>query len=106
MRWFVFSWQIFLKSLDCFVSKALICEFSVQWEFYMVNESISYLVEQLPKLFILVDSEDVIAGEDAGASDTEDVVNVQHQVGDVTQGEQTKNNLFSWSGGSETWAID
>ena len=106
MRWFVFSWQIFLKSLDCFVSKTLICEFSVQWEFYLVNESISYLVEQLPKLFILVDSEDVIAGEDAGASDTEDVVNVQHQVGDVTQGEQTKNNLFSWSGGSETRAID
>ena len=71
-----------------------------------LNELISYLVEQLPKLFILVDSEDVIAGEDTGASDTEDVVNVQHQVGDVTQGEQTKNNLFSWSGGSETRAID
>ena len=55
----------------------------------------SHLSEQLPQLLVLVDFEDVVSGEDRGASHREDVVHVQHQVGDVTEGEEAEHHLLT-----------
>ena len=47
---------------------------------------LAHLREQFPQLFVLVDLKHVVAGEDGGAGDAEDVVDVDDQVRDVTEG--------------------
>ena len=64
-----------------------------------------YLSEQLPQLLVLVDPEHVVAREDGGAGHGEDVVDVEHQVGDVAQGEQAEDHLLAGGRGPEMSAF-
>ena len=61
-----------------------------------------YLIEQLPYLLVLVDLEYVVAREHGGAGHAEDVVHIQHHVGDVTQRLETEHHLLPWCWRSET----
>ena len=62
--------------------------------------TLSHLSEQLPQLLVLVHPQHVVAGEDGGAGDAEDVVNVDDEVGDVTERAETENNLLTRCRGS------
>ena len=59
------------------------------------NPQNSHLSEQLPQLLVLVDPQHVVAGEDGGAGDAENVVDVDDQIGDVTEGSQTEDYLLA-----------
>ena len=59
------------------------------------NHQQSHLRKQLPQLLILVHPQHVVAGEDGGAGDAEDVVDVDDEVGDVTERGETENNLLT-----------
>ena len=65
----------------------------------------SHLSEQLPQLLVLVDFKDVVSGEDWGSGHGEDVVHVQHQVGDVAEGEEAEHHLLTGGRGPEMWDI-
>ena len=65
----------------------------------------THLGEQLPQLLVLVDPEHVVAGEDGGAGHGEDVVDVEHQVGDVAQGEQAEDHLLARGRGPQMSAF-
>ena len=61
---------------------------------------LAHLREQFPQLLVLVDPQHVVAGEDGGAGDAEDVVDVDDEVRDVTERVETEQHLFSrgrWS---------
>ena len=60
----------------------------------------THLGEQLPQLLVLVGAQHVVAGEDAGAGHAEDVVHVQHEVGEVGQREQRQHHLLPGRGRS------
>ena len=66
---------------------------------------LSHLGEQFPQLLVLVDLKHVVAGEDGGAGHGEDVVDVEHQVGDVAQGEQAEDHLLAGGRGPEMSAF-
>ena len=55
----------------------------------------SHLREQFPQLLVLVDPHHVVAGEDGGAGHAEDVVDVDDEVGDVTERIETEEYLLS-----------
>ena len=64
-----------------------------------------YLCEQLPQLLVLVHPEHVVAGEDGGAGHGEDVVHVQHQVGDVAEREKAEDHLLAGGRGPKMSAF-
>ena len=66
----------------------------------MTTTDNSHLSEQLPELLVLVHPQDVVAGEDGGAGDAEDVVDVDDEVGYVTERAETENNLLTRGRGS------
>ena len=56
---------------------------------------LSHLRKQFPQLLVLVDPQHVVAGEDGGAGDAENVVDVDDQIGDVTEGSQAEDYLLA-----------
>ena len=58
------------------------------------NPQNSHLSEQLPQLLVLVHPQHVVAGEDGGAGHAEDVVDVDDEVGDVTERGEAEDNLL------------
>ena len=56
---------------------------------------LSHLRKQFPQLLVLVDAQHVVPGEDGGAGDAENVVDVDDQIGDVTEGSQTEDYLLA-----------
>ena len=66
----------------------------------LVLPGATHLGEELPQLLVLVGAQHVVSGEDGGAGHAEDVVHVQHEVGEVGQREQRHHHLLPGRGRS------